>query len=98
MLDLIMMESLRQSSVPSATIILFFRALSARTSRILVMYQACYVTYCLKNFLHKFGASKSITEQNLLLLANQQQIHGGNFKMVGHVTNLMPCKVSSAAL
>ena len=62
MLDLIMMESLRQSSVPSATIILFFRALSARTSRIIVMYQAYYVTYCLKNFLQKFGARKSITE------------------------------------
>ena len=55
MLDLIMLESSRQSAVPSATIILFFRALSARTSRIHVMYQACYVTYRLKNFLHKFG-------------------------------------------
>ena len=57
-----MLESSRQSAVPSATIILFFRALSARTSRIHVMYQACYVTYRFKNFLHKFGASKSITE------------------------------------
>ena len=64
-----------------------------RCIRILARYQACHVTNQLKIFSIILKLSDQSKSQILnLLLVGEQQYNGGNFKLIGHLTSLIPCK------
>ena len=62
------------------------------------VYQACHVTCLLKissKNLKLGNQSESQFLNPFMWLVGQPQNHGGNFKMIGHMTSLIPCKYSS---
>ena len=64
------------------------------------VYQACHVTCLLKissRNLQLGNQSESQFLNPVMWLVGQPQNHGGNFKMIGHMTSLslIPCKYSS---
>ena len=67
-------------------------------TRTLADCQACHVTYQLnissKNLMMACKSESQILIQ-LVWFVDQHQIHGGNFELISHVTNPIPCKDSS---
>ena len=64
-------------------------------ARILSKYQASHVTFKLKISslnLWSVDQSESHILNPVLWLVGQSQTHGGNFKLIDHVTILIPCK------
>ena len=58
------------------------------------------MTNHLKNNLQEFAAGRSILEpmSESGFLIGQPQIHGGNFRLIGDVIKLIPCKDSTLLL
>ena len=69
--------------------------------RSLARYKACHVTYQLKMSFMSFCLAYQLFKliQNpAFWLVGQPDIHGGNFKLIGHVTSLTPLQGSTLYL